>query len=68
MYNTTCPGCGIPDQLEVYSGRFTCQGMYLVSDGFSFSDAKTVDTEDERVRCTACDAIWGLNQLMVEEE
>ena len=39
QWNTTCPDCGVADQLEVYVGKFSCRGMTLLPDGFSFLDA-----------------------------
>ena len=60
QWTTTCPDCGEEDHLEVYVGKFSCHGMYLTGDGFSFADAKEVSTEDERVRCTQCNSEWGL--------
>ena len=67
QWNTTCPDCGAVDQLEVYTGKFSCRGMYLTGDGFSFADAKDVDTEDERVRCTACNSEWDLAFLTIDK-
>ena len=63
QWNTTCPDCGVADQLEVYVGKFSCRGMTLLPDGFSFLDADQCDTEDERVRCTACNSEWDLGFL-----
>ena len=61
QWQTTCPDCGVADQMNVYSGTFIAMGMPLdAAEGFSFSDAKQVDTEDERVRCTACNSEWDL--------
>ena len=67
QWNTTCPDCGAVDQLEVYTGKFSCRGMYLTGDGFDFSDAKDVDTEDERVHCTACNSEWDLAFLTIDK-
>ena len=67
QWNTTCIDCGVADQLEVYTGKFSCRGMYLTGDGYSFADAKDVDTEDERVRCTACNSEWDLAFLTIDK-
>lgn len=55
-FKTVCPKCGKKDQLFVSSGVFYAQGLFLAEDGFAFSDAKQVDTEDEWVECGACGA------------
>jgi hypothetical protein len=61
QWNTTCPDCGVADRMEVYSGTFIAMRMPLdAAEGFSFSDAKQVDTSDERVQCTACGSEWDL--------
>jgi hypothetical protein len=58
---TTCPDCGEEGHLNVYRGTFIALEMRLdAEDGFIFSDAKEVSTEDERVRCTQCNSEWGL--------
>ena len=62
-FQTTCPDCGVADQLEVYVGKFSCRGMTLLPDGFSFLDAGQCDTEDERVQCMACNSEWDLGFL-----
>lgn len=53
MFVTKCGKCG-KKTLEVVSGRFSATGMTLTATGFSPSDAKNFDTEDEVVRCTSC--------------
>jgi hypothetical protein len=60
QWNTTCLDCGVEGQLEIYSATVTCRGMYLSGDGFSLADAKDIDTDNERVRCTACNSDWDL--------
>ena len=62
-FQTTCPDCGVADQLEVYTGTFSCRGMTLLPDGFSFLDADQCDTSDERVQCMACNSEWDLGFL-----
>ena len=63
QWQTTCPDCGVADQLEVYTGKFFCRGMYLTGDGYSFADARDIGLENERVRCTACNSEWDLGFL-----
>ena len=47
--------------MNVYSGVFIAMGMPLdAAEGFSFSDAKQVSTEDERVQCQNCKSTWDL--------
>ena len=61
QWNTTCIDCGAVDQMNVCSGVFIAEGMPLDAvEGFSFSDAKQVDTSDERVRCGYCKGTWDL--------
>jgi hypothetical protein len=68
QWNTTCPDCGAQDHLEVYVGKFHCHGMYLTGDGFAFADAKGIETQNERVRCTQCNSEWDLDFLHINEE
>ena len=64
QWQTTCPDCGVDDRMYVYSGTFSAMGMPLDAvEGFSFSDAKQVDTSDERVQCMACNSEWDLGFL-----
>ena len=67
QWQTTCPDCGVTGQLEVYTGKFSCRGMYLHGDGFSFADARDIGLENERVRCTACGSTWDLAFLEVDK-
>ena len=67
QWQTTCPDCGVADQLEVYTGKFSCRGMTLLPDGFSFLDAGQCDTEDERVQCMACNSEWDLAFLAIDK-
>ena len=68
QWNTTCIDCGVDDRMYVYSGVFIAEGMPLDAvEGFSFSDAKQVDTSDERVRCTACNSEWDLAFLTIDK-
>jgi hypothetical protein len=67
QYSTTCLNCGAKDRLEVICGGFMVNGMPLCPDGFSFSDAKGVDTEDEAVRCQACGNIRPLSDYTIAE-
>lgn len=62
-YRTTCPGCGEDGYLEVVAGSFSAMGMALEEEGFSFCDAKQVDTEDEVVGCQRCGWTGNLEEL-----
>lgn len=62
-FSTICPRCGAKDDLSVISGRFAAHGMMLGVDGFSFCDASQCDTDDVRVRCEACEAVFGLAEV-----
>lgn len=63
MFSTTCIRCGEEDTLEVVSCNATFVGLPLTEDGFAFSDAKQVSTEDEMLRCTACNQFFLLADL-----
>ena len=63
MFKTQCPKCRVEGRLEVRSGIFISHGMTLAADGFSFADAKQVDTQDERVECQSCNAVYVLEDL-----
>ena len=69
QWNTTCIDCGVADQMEVYTGTFIAMGgMPLdAAGGFSFLDAKQVDTSDERVQCAACGSEWDLAFLTIDK-
>ena len=61
-YKLDCPICGAEPEdarLEVISGTFQTRKMFVVPDGFSFSDAKGVCTSDEQVRCDNCGKLLG---------
>ncbi|MEW6049121.1 MAG: hypothetical protein AB1609_22070 [Bacillota bacterium] len=62
MWKTTCPRCGAEDELFIVAGNFSGR-IPLCSDGFSFLDAKHLNTEDEIVRCDACGAEFPLGDL-----
>jgi hypothetical protein len=66
MFVTKCPACGT-DSLEVVGGAFHTQGMRLFADGFSFTDAKQVDTEGETVMCINCGKLFALDELMTDD-
>ena len=67
MYETKCPACNQEDSLHVIGGVYHALGMPLQSDGFSFSDADQVDTEDDTVECYACKKMFSLDELYREE-
>lgn len=64
MFKTKCPACD-EERLEISSGIFYAAGMTLAEDGFSFTDAKQVDTEEEIVVCQACGEKFSLGQLIL---
>ena len=66
MFKTRCPVCNAEGTLAVISGIFTAFGMMLSEDGFSFGDAKNVDTEGERIECQACKNYFSLAALMCD--
>jgi hypothetical protein len=66
MYKTTCPGCNDSDCLYVIAGSFQAVSMPLKSDGFAFSEAKQIDTEEETVRCKSCTRMAPLSDLYVD--
>lgn len=51
VFKDKCPYCKT-GELEVVGGTFSATGMTLAKDGFTFQEAKQVDTSDEVVRCT----------------
>jgi hypothetical protein len=54
VFNTKCRNCGA-ETLYVMSGYFnTIEGMPLYEDGFSFTDAGGIHTEEETVCCYSC--------------
>ena len=68
QWQTTCPDCGVVDQMNVYSGVFIAEGMPLdAAEGFSFHDAKQVSTEDEWVKCAACGSTWDMAFLAIDK-
>jgi hypothetical protein len=60
MFKTTCPKCGAKGQLEVVDGKFYASGMKLHPNGFSFAEAKEVQTDSEIVHCKACNEQFSL--------
>ena len=65
MWTDRCLKCR--GTLEVVGGSFDAQGMVLTETGFSFSDAKHLNTSDELVRCRDCGKQYGLEELLREE-
>lgn len=63
-YRTNCRSCG--GQLYVVRGEFTASPMPLYRDGFSFSDAKHLATEDEVVHCSTCDSTLSLADCVLQ--
>lgn len=58
VYRSNCRSCG--GQLYVVSGEFVASPMPLHRDGFSFSEAKNVATENVVVHCSTCDSTLSL--------
>lgn len=63
-YRSTCRSCG--GQLYVVSGKFETSPMPLRHDGFSFSEAKQVVTENEVVHCSTCDSTLSLAECALQ--
>jgi len=42
--------------------------MFLAPDGFSFADAKQLDTQEEQVYCHACGDIMDLTECLIGTE
>ena len=68
MFITKCPRCNDEDQLEVTSGIFMANGLRLCSDGFAFSEARGIDTEDEVVTCRECESQFDLTDLTFNDD
>lgn len=73
MQTIKCPMCAIslddPDaHFEIVSGTFRATRMPLTLDGFAFTDAKNVDTEDEIARCCTCNQTAPLGAFSVDQE
>lgn len=62
-----CARCRSPDGVSVVSGEFQSSGVTVYPDGFSLSDAKQLNTCNERVYCAACGAIYPLAELYEED-
>jgi len=62
VWRVKCPKCGAEDDLYVVRGVFM-GSIPLSEDGFAFTDASRVDTEDEVVRCGVCGAEFPLGDL-----
>lgn len=58
VWRLSCPRCASSD-LWVVAGSFAGR-MRLCADGFTFTDAAWLATEDEQVECGACGAVFPL--------
>lgn len=70
-YRVTCPLCEAATnkaRLEVVTGIFRAHAMFLAPDGFSFADAKQLDTQEEQVYCHACGDIMDLTECLIGTE
>lgn len=65
-YKTTCGSCGSAGLLHVVSGKFRAAQMKLSEDGFSFTAAKQIDTEEETVYCEGCHVEFPLADLTID--
>lgn len=63
-YRSTCRSCG--GQLYVVSGEFESSPMPLHHDGFSFTEAKQVSTENEVIHCSLCDTTLTLADCVLQ--
>jgi hypothetical protein len=63
-YRSNCRACG--GQLYVVSGEFAASPMPLHRDGFSFSEAKNVATENEVIHCSTCDSTLTLADCVLQ--
>lgn len=54
MFETKCPECGKDGCLVLLSATVYPRGVSICADGFDLWEAKSVDTEDEQVKCTEC--------------
>lgn len=65
MFKLNCPRCGAEEvkaRLEVVSGRFMSNRVYLEKDGFDLYASNGLDTEDEMVYCHACECTFTLDE------
>lgn len=62
-FTTSCPFCGVNDQLSVVGGTFQAMGISIAHDGFAFADAQMMQTEDEEVRCDACGSTFSMDAI-----
>ena len=67
MYQTKCPSCDVEDKMSVVGGVFHAVSMPLHDDGFDFSEAKNVHTEDETICCEGCGRFFSLSDLWHDE-
>jgi hypothetical protein len=68
MFSTTCPICKAEGELTVVGGDFHAVDMPLSPDGFSFCDAKQVNTDKETVCCQACGRFFELGDLHLDDD
>jgi len=62
VWRLRCPGCRAEGDLYVVAGSFSGR-IPLMRDGFSFTDAERIDTEDEVVECGVCGRRFPLGEL-----
>jgi len=67
-FSLICPRCSAPPEdarLAVVSGRFSARSMPLNDDGFSPTDARGFDTDDEVVHCSMCDSRFPIGECLI---
>jgi len=70
-FRTSCPRCGAAEEdacLEVVYAEVSLGGVPLQEDGFSLSDAKSMDTTNELVKCHACNWTFPLGECLIIDD
>lgn len=62
-FATSCPYCGQEGALEVVGGTFQTMGVRVDAEGFAFADASMMQTEEELVRCDACQRTFSADAI-----
>jgi hypothetical protein len=61
-YSTRCIECTANDTLQVISGNFYCVKMQLAPDGFDFTEAKQLSTDNVILECSTCTTQFELKE------
>jgi len=67
-FMTKCPYCDTEGQLSISGGHFNAQGMILMAEGFTFLDAKVLDTDNEWVSCANCERVFPLKEVTIDDK